>query len=54
MYGFKFFRGLLIYLFVNIFLDEFDKFLNIFLDEKSFTYGFKFLYASYLLNFTYF
>ena len=32
MYGFKFFRGLLIYLFVNIFL---DKFLNIFLDEKN-------------------
>ena len=42
MYGFKFFRGLLIYLFVNIFL---DKFLNIFLDEKTFMCGFKFLEA---------
>ena len=37
MYGFKF-------------LDAIYLFLNIFLDEKSFMYGFKFLYA-YLFTF---
>ena len=36
MCGFKFLEAsyLLIYLFLNIFLDEFDKFLNIFLKRK--------------------
>ena len=32
MYGFKFLDAS--YLFLNIFLDEFDKFLNIFLKRK--------------------